>query len=149
MDISSKIKFPVAPAEIDIRFKPNNFWLGVGSAEKFGIRLSNQYGQYIEAGYNSFLQIFFVECRHSSSPEAFVDVPVQFYSLDEVEMLDIRIILDTDSIKLLTMDGMVELTSLYYYSAEFNKIELFAENGKVYVEDLSITQKNINKLTTK
>ena len=144
INISSTIKFPIAPSEINIRFKPNTHWLGIGSADKFGIRLNNQYGQYIEAGYDVFRQIFFLECRHSSSPEAFVDVPIQPYSIDEAATLDIQILLDTTSITLLSMDGMVKLTSMYFYSAEFDTIELYAENGKVYVESLDITQSNSN-----
>ena len=55
-------------------------------------------------------------------------------------MLDIKILLDTSSIALFAMDGTVELTSMYFFSAEFDKIELYTENGKVYVESISVTK---------
>jgi sucrose-6-phosphate hydrolase SacC (GH32 family) len=55
-------------------------------------------------------------------------------------MLDIQINMGADSIEVFAMDGTIELTERYFFSAEFNKIELFAETGRVYVENLSITQ---------
>ena len=140
IDISSKLTFPTAPTEINICFKPNTYWLGLGSAEKFGIKFSNQYGQYIEIGYDVYRQLFFIECRHSSSSEAFVDIPTQQYFINEADRLDMRIVLDTTTIALSSMDGAVELSNLYFFSAEFNKVELYAETGKVFVESISIKQ---------
>ena len=140
VDISSKIKFPMAPSEINVCFNPNIQWMGLGSAEKFGIRLNNQYGQYIEAGYDVYHQLFFIECRHSSDPEVYPNIQVQLYSIDEAKTLDMRIILKPTSIELFSLDGTIELSSMYFYSSEFNKMELYAENGKVYVESVSLSQ---------
>ena len=143
VDITSKIKFPLAPSEINVRFKPNNQWLGLGAAEKFGIRLSNHLGEYIEAGYDVFHQVFYIDRTHATasvSPETFTDIYIQPYDISESETIDIQLILDNASLELFSMNGKAVLTNLFFASSGFDKIELYAENGKVYVESISITQ---------
>jgi len=138
-ELSHLVTLPIAPSEIRIRFKPNNYWLGLGSAEKFGIRFKNQYGQYIEAGYDVYRQLFYTECRHSTSTDAIPNIQLEPYTIDDTKLLNMRIMLNNNSIALFAMDGSVELTSMYYYSSDFDKLELFAENGKVFVEFISFT----------
>lgn len=138
IDISSKINFPIAPSETNLCFMPNTHWLGLGSAEKFGIKFSNQFGQYIETGYNVYYQFYYIECKHSTSLEAISNIQVQPFSINDAAILDIKIKLDTTSITLFSMNGDVELASMYYYSSEFNKMELFAENGKIFVNNMTV-----------
>ena len=63
---------------------------------------------------------------------------MQPFSINDAAILDIKIKLDTTSITLFSMNGDVELASMYYYSSEFNKMELFAENGKIFVNNMTV-----------
>jgi len=134
LDISSKIKFSVTPSEINIRFTRDRYWLGLGAAEVFGIRFYNNSGEYVEAGYNAFHEVFYVS--------AFTYFHMERYSIAELETLDVRIMIDKASIELSSMDGKVVINDRFFHSQRFNKIELFAENGKVYVENFSIRKFN-------
>jgi sucrose-6-phosphate hydrolase SacC (GH32 family) len=115
----------------------------MGSAEKFGIRLSNHKGEYILAGYDAFHQQFYIDRTCSTSlalPPAYAGVHLQRYPVDETGTLEIQMILDTSSLEMFAMDGKVVLTERFYPSSGFDRLEVFAENGKVYVGNISVTQ---------
>ena len=144
LDISSKMKFPVAPSEINIRFRPDVYWLGLGSAEAFGIKFRNPSGEFIEVGYNVYHEVFYIHRRHTltlalSETPAGSDLLVP-YSINEVCMLDMKIMLNTNSIVLYSSEEEVVLADAFSLSSELNTIELYAENGKVYVESVSLSQ---------
>ena len=132
VDISSVVNFSITPSETNIRFRPNRYWLGLGAADKFGIRFINRSGGYVEAGYDAFREIFYVN--------AFSYFEIEQYSINEAEMIDMRIILNNASVELSSMDGKIVITDRFLKPSKFNKIELFAENGRVFVESISIKQ---------
>ncbi|KAA6331524.1 beta-fructofuranosidase [termite gut metagenome] len=141
-DITPHIHFPLLPSEITIRFKTGNQFQ-VGFAEKFGIKLSNKRGEYILAGYDTFHQKFYIDRTHSTSlvlPEKFVGIHIQQYQIDESGILEMQIILDAASIELFALDGKVVITDAFYPSVDFDKIAIYAENGRIQVEEVSITQ---------
>jgi fructan beta-fructosidase len=147
-DVTPHIAFPLIPSEVNIRFKANDHWLQLGTAEKFGIRLSNRKGEHILAGYDAYHQQFYIDRSHSTSlalPQSYSGIHLQQYPLDETSDIEIQIILDTSSIEMFAMDGKVVLTERFYPSSGFDHLEVFAENGRVYVENISVIQLKYRK----
>jgi fructan beta-fructosidase len=141
-DITPHIHFPLLPSEITICFKTSN-QSQIGSAEKFGIKLSNQKGEYLLAGYDAFHQQFYIDRTHSTSSallEKFAGIHIQRYQIGESGILEMQIILDTTSLELFALDGKIVMTDTFYPSSDFNKIAIYAENGRIQVEEVSITQ---------
>jgi fructan beta-fructosidase len=142
-DITPHIAFPLTSSEINIRFKANESWLRLGAAEKFGLRIGNSEGEYILVGYDAYHQQFYTDRSNSATlslPQAYPGVHLQQYAMNETACLDMQIILDTSSLEMFAMDGKIVLTERFYPSACFDCLEVFAENGKVYVESISVTQ---------
>jgi sucrose-6-phosphate hydrolase SacC (GH32 family) len=141
-DITPHIPFPLLPSEITIRFKTDNQFQ-IGFSEKFGIKLSNKRGEYILAGYDTFHQQFYIDRTHSTSlimPEKFTGIHIQQYQIDQSGILEMQIILDAASIELFASEGKVVMTDTFYPSVGFNKIAIYAENGRIQVEEVSVTQ---------
>jgi fructan beta-fructosidase len=142
-DLTPCIPFPLAPSEIRVRFRPHGGWLRMGAAEKFGIRLSNREGEYILAGYDAYHEMFYIDRTHSTAlalPESFAGIHAQHCPAGEAGALDMQIILDTASLELFALDGKAVLTDTCYPSSGFSRIEAYAENGKVYMESISVIQ---------
>jgi fructan beta-fructosidase len=140
-DVTSKIRFPLLPSELTVRFRTGN--RQIGSAEKFGIKLSNREGEYILAGYDAYHQQFYIDRTHSTSlafPEKYAGIHIQRYPNDGSDILEMQLILDVASLELFAMDGKVALTDAFYPTSDFDRIAVFAENGRIPVEKLSITQ---------
>lgn len=141
-DITSQVLFPLLPSEINIRFKTDN-QMQAGFAEKFGIILQNETGESVLIGYDTYHQQFFIDRSHSTQKEFsenFASVHTFWYNIDNSGMVDMRILFDHTSSELFAMGGKVAMSDTFYPSSDFNKIALFAENGKVQVNSISITQ---------
>jgi fructan beta-fructosidase len=143
MDVTSRIHFPLLPSEVIIRFKTEN-QIPLGFAERFGIKLRNNEGEYILAGYDTYHQQFYIDRSSHSAleifPKTFSTAQVSGYDANESGTLDMQIILDAASIELFAMDGKAVITDTFYPSSDFNMMEIFAENGKIHVENISVTQ---------
>jgi fructan beta-fructosidase len=143
VNMSPRLDFPLLPSEINIRFRTNK-QVPLGFAEKFGIKLRNKKGEYILAGYDAYHQQFYIDRSSHSTieiiPGTLSTAQVSEQDINEAGALDIRIILDIASIELFAMDGKVVISNLFYPSSDFNILEIYAENGKVHVERISVTQ---------
>jgi fructan beta-fructosidase len=140
-DVTSMINFPLLPAELNIRFETEN--RQIGFAEKFGVKLSNKAGEYILAGYDAYHQQFYIDRSHSTLlnlPDKYAGVHIQRFQDDGSGIIEIQLILDATSIELFAEDGKVTLTDVFYPASEYNKLEVFAENGRIRVEKLTVTQ---------
>ncbi|MDR1555974.1 MAG: glycoside hydrolase family 32 protein [Tannerellaceae bacterium] len=143
VDMSPCIKFPLCPSEINIRFRTDKH-PQLGFAERFGIKIRNKKGESILAGYDAYHQQFYIDHASHSTIDIFpgtrsvAQVPGQ--DINESETFDMRIILDATSIELFAMDGNIVITNSFYPSSDFNVMEIYAENGKVHVESISVTQ---------
>jgi fructan beta-fructosidase len=140
IDVTSKIHFPLLPSELAIRFRTGS---RIGSAEKYGIKLSNKEGEYILAGYDAYHQQFYIDRTHSTLldiPDKYAGIHIQRYQDNDSDMLEMQLILDVTSLELFARDGKVTMTDAFYPSSEFDRLEVFAENGRIQVEKLSVTQ---------
>ena len=143
LDISSRIRFPITPSEIVISFNPNNYWIGLGAAEKFGIRFSDESGEYVEAGYNVLYEAYYLNRGNFNSMPVFsqprANLQIEQFSTEDVETLEMQIILHDDTIELFLADGTFLLADVFFPSLDFKKIELFAENGKIKIKYISLS----------
>jgi fructan beta-fructosidase len=141
-NITEKISFPLLPSEIYIRFKTDNM-AQIGFAEKFGIRLKNKYHEYVAIGYDNFHHKFYADRTHSTGEqfsEAFAGIHILPYNVYESETVDMHIIFDVTSFELFAMEGKAVITDTFFPTSDFDTLEIFAENGKITVESISITQ---------
>lgn len=140
-NITPQIHIPISPSEVNIRFKTDNI-TRMGFAEKFGIRLSNEKGEFIIIGYDCFRRSFYVD-RSSSTSEKFSDKftgkHILPFDIDGTEILEMNLILDKTSFELFTMNGKVVMTDTFYPTSDFNQIEIFAENGRIILDSIAIT----------
>jgi fructan beta-fructosidase len=142
-DLTPLLSAPLTPSEVSIRFRASgDHWLQMGNAEKFGLRLSNGRGEYILAGYDAYHQQFYIDRTSSAAldlPPSYAGVHLQQYPMEESNSLEMQIIIDAYSLEMFAMDGKVVFTERLYPSTAFDRLEVFAENGKVNVENISVT----------
>jgi len=145
MDITAKLGLPTQPSVIDICFDIEQ---RIGLSEKFGIRFSNENGEYLTVGYDFYHQQFYVDRTHSTAeslPESFTGVRYVGFSVGNSGKVDMKLLLDAASLELFGGGCKVAVTEIFYPSSQFNKVELFAENGRVHVDSLSAVQLNYKK----
>lgn len=142
LDLTSAIPFSLLPLEITIQFETDKREQ-IGFAEKFGIRLRNEEGEFISVGYDNFNHLFYIDRTHSvdeAFSEDFAGIHSLKYSISGLTTIDMRLIFDTSSLELFALGGKAVLTDTFYPTSVFSRMELFSENGTVSVNRLSIKQ---------
>lgn len=141
-DVTDKIPFPLLPTEVKIRFKTDDMEQML-FAEKFGVILRNKENESLLIGYDNFNRRFYVnrkEAIGTKFSDRFTGVHILPFDIQGSETLDLRIILDKASFELFTMDGKVVMTDTFYPSSEFDRLQIFVENGRITVDDITVTQ---------
>lgn len=144
-DISAKVPFPVIPSELTLRYQLNGRAGLIGFAEKFGIRFSNRDGESLSIGYDYFNRRFYIDRTKVSKewmPELFTGIHILPFDILPYNELDMRIILDNTSVEMFAMGGKAVMTDLFFPASGFDKAELFAENGKIIVDEITVVQLN-------
>lgn len=148
VDITSNIPFSLLPSEVILRIKLEEQLGRLNFAEKFGIRFSNKEGEYIAAGYDYFSRRFYIDRRNATGAvisETFAGIHILPFDIEGFQELDMRIILDKSSIELFAMGGKAVMTDTFFPSSEFDRVTLYAENGKVSLANVSVTRLNPHK----
>ena len=138
LDITSQIPFPLLPLELNICFK-TDIEGQMGFAERFGVIFKNEKNESILVGYNTYHQQLYIE-RESLNMENKKGAHSLGYDIGKSETLTMRIILDTTSLELFTLDGEIAMTDAFFLSSNLDRLEIFAENGKIEIESVSTTQ---------
>lgn len=136
--LSDKIPFDKAPLNIMLSFENPGF-------EKlplcYGVRLSNQLGQYIQVEYNKSDQCFYVD-RTSAVGVPFHD---QFASIQKApykateKLLNWQLLIDVASLELFVADHKIVFTDVFFPTEPFNTIELITKSGTIKLKKGSIT----------
>lgn len=138
--LSDRFDFAKAPVEIKLTFdqKENT---KISFASRYGVRLKNQQGEYITIGYDNVDKLFYVD-RTNAVGEVFSD---QFASIHSCPYIvntpetEWTLWVDVASVEFFTAGGRVVFTDVFYPSSPFDRIEVFAENGKIDRMSGSIT----------
>ncbi|WP_293669185.1 glycoside hydrolase family 32 protein [uncultured Parabacteroides sp.] len=142
-NVTGMIPFGILPSDITLRFDIGGKIGRIGFAEKFGIRFSNPEGESVSVGYDCFNRRFYIDRRNAAArvfSDKFAAIHILPYAIESLDVLDLRIILDKSSVEMFVMDGKGAMTDTFYPSSGFNKVEVFAENGKVSLAELSVTE---------
>lgn len=138
--LSEKFSFEKAPLEIKLQFnQANNTQMNFPA--RYGIRLSNELGEYILIGYDNLEKIFYVDRTHATG-EVFSD---QFSSLHGVPyiiqspQIDWHLIIDACSVEFFTAGNRIAITDLFYPTKPFDTIELFTQDGQIELLSGEIT----------
>jgi fructan beta-fructosidase len=136
-----KTKVAVTPSEITVKFRTDELGT-IGFAERFGIRIGNESGESVTIGYDSFNRLLYVD-RGASSTVKFSDSFKHTHlfpcDIEGSEALELHLVLDRGSLELFTVDGKIAMTDTFYPTGRFDLLDIFAENGRVTAESVSVT----------
>jgi len=139
LDISKRITIPLTPSIVTIKFKTSEKTCLTFPA-KYGIQFENDKFEKLIVGYDAFKEWYFVDRTNfvitkENSQFKGMDV-MPSYNSDSV--MTIKMIVDDSSIELYTTNGKQVMTENFTTGFKFNKISLFAENGIIKVNELTI-----------
>ncbi len=145
LDISSKIKIPVTPSIITLKFETSEK-TRITFPSSYGIKFENDKAEKLIVGYDAFKEWFFIDRTNflnvkDNSQFKGMDV-MPSYNSDSVMV--ITLIMDDSSIEMFTQNGKQVMTENFLPQSKFNKVSLFAENGIIKVNDLTI--RNLNNI---
>lgn len=137
LDISSKIKIPITPSVITLKFKTSEK-TRINFPSRYGIQFENDKAEKLIVGYDAFKEWYFVDRNNFSivkdnSQFKGMDI-MPSYNSDSIMIM--KLILDDSSIELFAEDGKQVMTENFVPQSKFNKISLFAENGFIEIEEL-------------
>lgn len=138
--LSDRFDFAKAPVEIKLTFdqKENT---KLSFASRYGVRLKNEQGEYITIGYDNVDKLFYVD-RTNAVGEIFSDKFASIHSCPYIVNTpesEWTLLIDVSSVEFFTAGGRVVFTDVFYPSSPFDRIEVFAENGKIDRMSGSIT----------
>jgi fructan beta-fructosidase len=142
VELSGKIHFQILPSDVRIRFRTTDR-MRMGFAETFGIKLSNKLGEFVKVGYDNYHNGFYSDRQNAvQKPFSTHFSGLHFlpYDIEDASVVNMRIILDVSSMELFAMDGKPVITDSFFPTSQFNILEVFAENGSITVESISVTQ---------
>lgn len=127
------------PYEINLTFNINKLqWLNF--AEKFGVELSADSGDQVIVAYNHSKRVFYIDRLFSSIGNQ-TEKPLEIdYApfIANGETLDLRIIIDHNSIELFSGNGCVVMTEKIAPDKVFSHVKIFAEGGEITLKEASI-----------
>lgn len=133
------------PYEINLTFNINKLqWLNF--AEKFGIELSTENGDKMIVAYNHSKRVFYID-RLLSETNKMTEKPQETdYApfIANEETLDLRMIIDHNSVELFSGNGCVVMTEKISPDKDFNHFKIFAEGGEITLKEASIYRLKID-----
>lgn len=139
LDISNRIKIPLTPSLVTIKFKTSEK-TSMTFPAKYGVQFENDKAEKLIIGYDAFKEWYFIDrtnflvVNENSQFKGMEVMPS--YNSDSIMV--IKMIIDDSSIELFTINGKQIMTVNYLTDSKFNKIKLFAENGMIKVDELTI-----------
>jgi len=139
LDISPKITLALTPSVISLKFKTTQM-TRMTFPSKFGIQFENDNKEKLIVGYDTFKQSYYVDRTNflvtkENSQFKSIDIMSSYHSDSTMEFC---MIMDDSSIELFSENGKQVLTENYFAEHNFNKLSLFAENGVIKVNELTI-----------
>ena len=124
------------PYELNLTFNTNTLkWLDF--AEKFGVELLTESGDQMVIGYNHYSRVFFISrlnAKNNSQIDKITEVDYAPF-IDNQPTIEFRIIVDKTSIEFFSGMGSVAMTEKIPSKMVFNQIKLFAEGGKISLQE--------------
>lgn len=139
LDISKRITIPLTPSVITIKFKTSEKTRLTFPA-RYGVQFENDEFEKLIIGYDAFKEWYFVDRMNFLN----VNENSQFKGMDVMpsynsdSVMTIKMIVDDSSIELFTTNGKQVMTDNFTTGSKLNKISLFAENGIIKVDELTI-----------
>lgn len=133
------------PYEINLTFNINKLqWLDF--AEKFGIELSTETGDRMIVGYNHIKRVFYIErLLKEKDNQPANTVPIDYAPYIDIDKtLDFRLIIDHSLIELFSDNGGIVMTEKISPDMVFNRFKIFAEGGKITLEEGSVSRLKID-----
>jgi len=139
LDITNKIKMPLTPSIVTIKFKTSEKTSLIFPA-KYGVQFENDKAEKLIIGYDAFKEWYYIDRTNflvvkENSQFKGMDV-MPSYNSDSTMV--IKMIIDDSSIELFTTDGKQIMTNNYLTDSKFNRISLFTENGMIKVNELTV-----------
>jgi sucrose-6-phosphate hydrolase SacC (GH32 family) len=115
---------------------------GIQDASEFGFRVRKSNSQETVIGYDTSSQKVFVDRTRSGGPDVSDIVPVRQEAslLPENNKIKLHIFVDEDTLEVFANDGRRVFTDQIFPDSNSKGLELYAENGEVNVNSLSIYQ---------
>ena len=139
LDLTPRIPFTRSP--LDLRFTFDLHPAKGTLAQRFGVRLRNNKGEYVDIGYDRNKQAFYIDRTHAGLEalpvKEFAAVHTAPFALKDATT-DWRLVIDRASVEFFAADGRVAMTDVFYPSELFRTVELFAENGVIHAEGQAI-----------
>jgi fructan beta-fructosidase len=127
------------PYEINLTFNINKLqWLNF--AEKFGVELFTDQGDRMTVAYNHSKRVFYID-RLFSGTNNQMEKPLETdYApfIANGETLDLRIIVDHNSVELFSGNDCVVMTEKISPDKVFHLVKIFAEGGEITLKGASI-----------
>ena len=129
------------PYEINLTFNTNKLqWLNF--AEKFGVELSTVNGDKITVAYNHSKRVFYIDQLNNQTEKTQEIDYAPFIANGET--LDLRIIIDHNSIELFSGNGSVVMTEKIAPDKDFNCLKIFAEGGEITLKEATVYRLKLN-----
>ncbi|WP_436416494.1 glycoside hydrolase family 32 protein [Petrimonas sp.] len=133
--------FAASPVEITLTFDVESN-TRMDFPGKYGITLKNAAGEYYTIGYDNVDRFFYADRTNATSEEISEHFP-SFQVLPFIvdgKTATWKLIVDMSSVELFAADGKVVITNVVYPSPAFDRIEIFAENGKINLVEARMTE---------
>jgi len=140
-EIFKNITFDKTPTELLLTFNVRDD-SRIDFPGRYGIRIKNQTGESYAIGYDNVDKFFYIDRTNATSEvisDYFPSKQIIPYIING-DQITWRIILDTSSVELFTAEGLIVVTNVVYPSEPFDKIEVFAENGKISLKEVEIIE---------
>ncbi len=134
LDLTAKLGFAPATMEMELEIE-----LPEGSTPDFGIAVSNQQGEEYRVGFDAASNLFYSD-RTKAGKAGFSDkFAAKRHTAPRVssgKTVQFHLFFDVASCELFADNGEVVMTDIYFPTADFSKLQLYASNGKVKVKTL-------------
>lgn len=121
--------------EIKVSFD-NKDRMAIWKAMEFGIRLYSSKGECLTVGYSNELGYYFIDRGVMTWDSETQRMGAALRTVDPE--LDMDIVIDSGSVELFASGGKVNITSLWSVNNPFCKIELYAINGSVHLNNMKV-----------
>lgn len=140
LDLTKRIPFVRSALDLRLTF---DLAAAKGSlATRYGVRLRNTQGEYIDIGYDRNRQAFYIDRTHAGSKALPVKEFAAVHTAPFVvkgQTVDWRLVIDRASVEFFAAGGRVSMTDVFYPSELFRTVELFTEKGSIHA-DGEVTQ---------
>ncbi len=129
LDMSQQLGFSPAQSELILEFDLSN-----ASCASLGVELSNSKNEKYRIGYNRAKNQFFSDRLQSgdhSFSKKFAAAVSTAPRISTNKSLRLHLFFDVSSVELFADNGASVMTELYFPTEDFNRLQLFAEAGKV------------------